>query len=136
MKLAPLLAAVTLALATLSLGRPTIRDAPNGAVRTAPPTIPSVWQQNGAANSEATFTYTIHLKSPRSDQLDAKLLEIAQSGGDWLTLEQLKEYTAVDDSVKAAVVAAVTAHGVKAEHVTWSEQGDAATVKVRTPERR
>ncbi|CAO1633243.1 unnamed protein product [Parajaminaea phylloscopi] len=127
-----LLVAVTLALSAGVHARPTqpvARDGPPAAVRKAPAAIPTSWKQNGAAPADTAFTYTLHLKSAKADELDAKLLDIAQSGGEWLTLDQLKVYTAVDDSVKTTVAAALTAHGVKQEDIVWSATGDAATVK-------
>ncbi|CAO1638380.1 unnamed protein product [Parajaminaea phylloscopi] len=98
-------------------------------IRAGPAVLPSAWTEGEAADHAAPLTLTIHLRSGKEDALDAKLLDIAETGGRWLSMEELRGYTAVDESVKGLVTDWLREHGIEAGRASWNELGHALTVE-------
>lgn len=97
------------------------------ALRTvSPKQIPSIFNAGALANPSSEVTYTVQLRSAGQDALDSKMLEIAQSGGQWLSDDELAGYTAASDSDLAAVKSYLTQHGGK--NISVNKWGDKVTV--------
>ncbi|PWN25291.1 subtilisin-like protein [Jaminaea rosea] len=68
-----------------------------------------------------------HFHSHRHHDLEARVLNIAQSNGNWLTLDELTEYTSIDKTVRDAVEATLEGRQYK-----WNKRGNMLSVEVHT----
>lgn len=92
----------------------------------APGQIPKVYSADAPVDPSTQVTYSVKLAAAGQSALDAKMAEIAQTDGDWLSDEQLQGYTHASDSH----IAAVKAHLVKfgGQKITLNKWGDSITV--------
>ena len=127
-----LLSYVTLALAvtSMSLAAPTSGLRQDGSVRkTAPSVIPSIWQQLGQALAPTPYTFTMSLASSDMAGLSARMEQIAASGGEWLTDDELAQYAQPTAETRKAVTDYLTAQGIAASAMQFSKYGDQVTVQ-------
>ncbi len=126
MRFASLATFVALAMATGSMAAPTSAVE---ALLHAPAVVPSAYRQLGLSPSSAPVEFTISLKGAKMDQLEARMLSIAQSGGNWLTDEELAEYSAPDPKNLAAVQAFLKSAGVPDSAISYSPAKDHITIQ-------
>lgn len=92
----------------------------------SPKQIPHVYAPVTDVAPETDLTYSIHLTSPGQAALDAKMLEIAYQGGEWLSDDELAGYTRASDAHVDAVKDYLSKFGGK--NFTVDKWGDKLTV--------
>lgn len=70
-------------------------------------------------------TTTIYFHMPRRQELEQRMLSIAESHGNWLTLEELSEYTRINKTVKDQAEAAF-----RGREYTWNGRGNILRINV------
>ncbi|KDN41339.1 subtilisin-like protein [Tilletiaria anomala UBC 951] len=122
--------ALSLALASSAsvLAAPQPRGVGN-VVLPAPAIIPAAWKQVGVSNLSAALQITLPLKGANQDALEARMIQIAQSGGAWLTPEELATYATPAPADIAAVKSFLAANGVPASAIALSKNSDLVTVQ-------
>lgn len=94
----------------------------------APAQIPGAYSAHAAVAPGSQLTYSIHLHAApgQKDALTAKMLDIAHSGGEWLSVAELKRYTRASDTHIEQVKSHLSKHGGK--NIQLSQWGDKITV--------
>ena len=68
------------------------------------------------------------LKGAQLDQLDARMEQIANSGSEWLTTEELTQYSAPTPATIASIKTLLTSYGIPEDAITFSKLQDLVTV--------
>ncbi|MCO5558705.1 hypothetical protein L7F22_012291 [Adiantum nelumboides] len=117
---------VSIALATSALAAPS--SPTQGQVFQAP-IIPSVWKSIGKAIDTDRMTYTMSLKGQDMDGLTEKMYQIAESQGEWLTKDELRQYASVSDEGRTAVINYLKSQGVQDSDYAFSALGDEVEIR-------
>ncbi|UJO21498.1 Tripeptidyl-peptidase sed3 [Fulvia fulva] len=118
---------VCLALAGGVYGAPP--TTPSGTPTRAPQRISPGFQRLGVSQQSIPYEFTMALKGAQLDQLDSRMVQIAQSGGEWLTTEELTQYTAPAPSSIADIRSLLTSHGIPEDAISFSKLQDFVTVQ-------
>lgn len=94
----------------------------------APRKVSPGFQELGVSDLSMPYEFTMALKGAQLDQLDARMIQIAQSGGEWLTTEELAEYAAPAASSIASIKSLLAAHGIPEGAISFSKMQDFVTV--------
>lgn len=84
------------------------------------------WDAIGKPPALGKITYKLHLRARDDAGLDARMLEIVNSNGEWLSFEKLKEFVAPAEGTKQHIRDALP----DVDSLTFDELGDTVTVEV------
>ena len=121
------LVALSLAVASGALAAPSSN--PGDRQIPAPAVVPSAYRQTGLSSASKPFEFTINLHGAKMDQLEARMMQIATSGGQWLSDEELATYASPDALSLTAVKTFLTVAGVPESAISYSKFNDAVTVQ-------
>ncbi len=99
-----------------------------GLVLPGPTVIADVFKNLGAAQDNSPVTFTVHLNQPDMNGLAARIDEISNSDGNWLTEDDLKQYVTPSAAAQDAVRSHLTSSGISSDAITFNSLGDQATV--------
>ncbi|KAL9940792.1 hypothetical protein V8E36_000280 [Tilletia maclaganii] len=118
-----------IALALCVAGGALAAATPRAGVHKTAPKISPQWQQLGQANSASDYTLTFSLQPSNQVGLTERMEQIAATGGDWLTAEEVASYVAPKPEDLASVQAFLKSHGVADSDISYSLAKDTVSVK-------
>lgn len=81
------------------------------------------------ATETGPLTYTMSLKGRNMEGLTQKMYEIAESQGEWLTKDELKQYASVSDEGRTAIINYLKSQGIADSDYTFSALGEEVEIR-------
>ncbi|KAK0531903.1 hypothetical protein OC842_003465 [Tilletia horrida] len=102
---------------------------PRAGVHKTAPAIAPEWRELGQANHGNDYTLTFSLHPANQDGLTARMQQIAATGGEWLTADEVASYVAPKAEDLASLQTFLKSQGIQDNAISYSPAKDTVTVK-------